>query len=83
MILAVVIGALLHNFVGAPAAAREGVAFSLRRILRLAIVLLGLQITAAQAAELGAGGLATIVIALLSTLTFTLCSAARSGRRAV
>jgi len=72
MIAAVLLGALLHNVVGAPRIAREGVAFSLRRVLRLAIVLLGLQITARQAAELGLGGVAIIAAALLSTLAVTM-----------
>ena len=72
MILAVLLGVVLHNSVGAPAAAREGVAFSLRRVLRFSIILLGLQITAGQAAELGVGGLAEIAAALLSTLAFTI-----------
>lgn len=72
MILAVLIGVLVHNFVGAPHAARAGMAFSLRTILRFAIILLGLQITARQAADLGGGGLAMIAAALASTLVFTL-----------
>ncbi len=72
MILAVLLGVVLHNSVGAPDAAREGVAFSLRFVLRFSIILLGLQITAGQAAELGVGGLAAIAVALLSTLAFTI-----------
>jgi uncharacterized integral membrane protein (TIGR00698 family) len=72
MILAVLLGVVLHNAVGAPAVAREGVAFSLRFVLRFSIILLGLQITAGQAAELGVGGLATVAVALLSTLAFTI-----------
>ena len=72
MILAVLLGVVLHNSVGAPVAAREGVAFSLRAVLRFSIILLGLQITAGQAAELGVGGLATIATALLGTLAFTI-----------
>jgi uncharacterized integral membrane protein (TIGR00698 family) len=72
MILSVLLGVVLHNSVGAPAAAREGVAFSLRFVLRFSIILLGLQITAGQAAELGVGGLATIATALLGTLAFTI-----------
>ena len=72
MIPAVLLGAVLHNSVGAPLAAREGVAFSLRSVLRFSIILLGLQITARQAGELGVGGLAEIAAALLSTLAFTI-----------
>lgn len=72
MILSVLIGVVVHNFAGAPHAARKGMAFSLRAILRFAIILLGLQITARQAADLGPGGLAMIAAALISTLAFTL-----------
>ncbi|MEI9915656.1 MAG: putative sulfate exporter family transporter [Methylovirgula sp.] len=43
-----------HNLVGTPARAKAGVTFSLRRVLRFAIILLGLQLTAQQVAEVGA-----------------------------
>ena len=79
MILSVIIGVVIHNLAGAPHAAREGVAFSLRRVLRLAIVLLGLQITARQAAEIGAPGLAGIAVALLATLGFTVLAGRALG----
>jgi uncharacterized integral membrane protein (TIGR00698 family) len=72
MILSVLIGVGLHNVMGAPRAAHEGVAFSLRQILRVSIILLGLQITAGQAAEIGAPGIAGIVGVLLATLAFTI-----------
>ena len=71
MIMAIIIGAFVYNVVGLPAAASEGVTFSLRRILRFSIVLLGLQITAQQAAEVGAAGIAMIAIGLLATLIVT------------
>ena len=72
MILAVLLGVVLHNSVGAPLVAREGVAFSLRAVLRFSIILLGLQITTGQAAALGVGGLAGIAAVLPSTLAFTI-----------
>ena len=71
MIMAIILGAFVYNVVGLPAAASEGVTFSLRRILRFSIVLLGLQITAQQAAEVGAAGIAMIAIGLLATLIVT------------
>ena len=79
MILSVILGAAIHNFIGAPQAARGGVAFSLRRVLRLSIVLLGLQITARQAAEVGAPGLFGIAAALLATLGFALLAGRALG----
>ena len=71
MILAITIGVAFHNFVGTPAQAKLGVRFSLRRILRVAIVLLGLQLTAAQVIEVGATGIAIIALTLVATFVFT------------
>src|SRR6202012_2807524 len=71
IILSITIGMSLHNFVGTPALAKPGVAFSMRRLLRFAIILLGLQLTTAQLVEVGGGGLAVIAITLAATFLFT------------
>ena len=71
MILSILIGIAFHNIVRTPALAKAGVVFSLRRILRLAIILLGLQLTAQQVIAVGGTGLAVIVTTLLSTFLFT------------
>ncbi|WP_374546894.1 YeiH family protein [Rhodoblastus sp.] len=71
MILAIVIGMGFHNLLGTPARAKAGVVFSLRRVLRFAIILLGLQLTAAQVAEVGAKGVAVIALTLVATFLFT------------
>jgi uncharacterized integral membrane protein (TIGR00698 family) len=71
MILSVLIGAVVHNSVGKIAGTAEGVNFSLRRILRLSIILIGLQITAQQAGEVGFGGIAIIATGLIATLVAT------------
>lgn len=71
MIIAIVIGMAFHNLVGTPAVAKAGVAFTMRKVLRFAIILLGLQLTAAQVAEVGATGIAIIAAALLCTFAFT------------
>jgi len=71
MILAIVIGMAVHNVVGTPQRARPGIVFALRRILRFAIVLLGLQLTASQVAAVGATGLAVIAATLVATFVFT------------
>lgn len=71
MILAILIGIAFHNLVGTPLRAKAGITFSLRRILRFAIILLGLQLTAAQVAEVGATGVAIIVVTLVATFLFT------------
>lgn len=71
MILAIFIAILFHNTVGTPVLAKAGVVFSLRRILRLAIILLGLQLTAQQVVEVGGTGFAVIAATLLATFFLT------------
>ncbi|GLK83339.1 YeiH family protein [Ancylobacter defluvii] len=71
MILAIVIGMMMRNTFGTPARSHAGVVFAMRRILRFAIVLLGLQLTAAQVVEVGGTGLAVIALTLVATFVFT------------
>ncbi|MFZ2869390.1 YeiH family protein [Zavarzinia sp.] len=71
MILAILLGILWRNLFGVPARAAAGFQFSLRRLLRLAIILLGLQLTAAQVASVGIGGMAVIALSLGGTFLFT------------
>ena len=71
MILAILIGIAFHNIIGTPDRAKAGIKFSLRRILRFAIILLGLQLTAAQVAEVGVAGVVVIVTTLVATFMFT------------
>lgn len=71
MILAILLGMAMQNTVGVPVRARPGVAFSLRRILRLAIILLGFQLTVEQVVEVGAAGISVIVATLVATFLFT------------
>jgi uncharacterized integral membrane protein (TIGR00698 family) len=71
IILSIAIGMVFHNLIGTPAMARPGVTFSMRRLLRFAIILLGLQLTASQLVEVGATGLAIIAATLIATFLFT------------
>lgn len=71
MILAILIGIVLRNTVGTPAIVMPGVTFSVRRLLRIAIILLGLQLTATQVIEVGGRGLGIIAASLLATFVFT------------
>ncbi|WP_441279190.1 YeiH family protein [Tardiphaga sp. 172_B4_N1_3] len=71
MILAIGIGIAIQNTSGTPAAAKAGITFSMRSILRFAIILLGLQLTAAELLEVGGIGFAVIAATLLATFIFT------------
>ena len=71
MILAVVAGMIYSNVLGTPAHAKAGIAFSQRRLLRFAIVLLGFQLTLGQVAAIGAGGVGIVAATLGATFVFT------------
>jgi uncharacterized integral membrane protein (TIGR00698 family) len=71
MIIATLLGMAFHNVVGTPAWAKPGVTFSLKRILRAAIVLLGFQLMLSQVIEVGFLGVAIILATLIATFTFT------------
>lgn len=71
MILATLSGMTIHNVFGTPAWAKPGVTFSLKRVLRLGIILLGLQLMASQVTQVGLAGVGVIVATLLATFAFT------------
>jgi uncharacterized integral membrane protein (TIGR00698 family) len=71
LIIAIVLGMTFHNTVGTPASFRPGIAFSMRRILRVAIVLLGLQLSLSQLVSVGIVGITVIALTLVGTFVFT------------
>lgn len=71
MILATIVGMAVHNLVGTPAICRPGVVFSLKKILRLGIILLGFQLALSQVVAVGVVGVAIILASLFSTFAFT------------
>lgn len=79
MILAIILGILFHNTVSTPPMAKAGVQFAMRRLLRIAIVLLGMQLTIEQVFEVGGRGMTIIVATLVSTFLFTRWLGARLG----
>lgn len=72
MIIAIALGILIRNTVGTPRTLAVGIGFSMRRLLRLAIILLGVQLTFSQVAETGLRGVSIILIVVASTFLFTL-----------
>ena len=79
LIVAIVLGIAFHNTVGTPAAFKQGVVFSMRRVLRFAIILLGLQLSLSQVVEVGGAGLAIIASTLAATFLFTVWLGRRLG----
>ncbi|CAB4809777.1 unannotated protein [freshwater metagenome] len=68
LVVAVVLGGLISNFGLIPERCRSGLRFAARSLLRLGIVLLGLQLSFSQVRELGAPGL--LLVAFVVAITF-------------
>jgi uncharacterized integral membrane protein (TIGR00698 family) len=79
MILAIVLGIAHRNFLGESPLAKPGVTFALRRLLRIAIILLGLQLTTQQVATVGATRVGVIAATLVCTFLFTTWLGRRLG----
>lgn len=71
MILAIFVGMLFANVVGSNASASVGISLSGKRLLRLAVALLGLQISFAQLGDIGIRGVGLAALGLSSTFLFT------------
>lgn len=71
LVLGVFFGMAAHTVVTIPASAKPGLKFAARPILRFAIILLGLQVTFGQVAEVGAAGFAAVAATLFITFFAT------------
>uniref|UniRef100_UPI003BAD1CD8 YeiH family protein n=1 Tax=Stappia sp. TaxID=1870903 RepID=UPI003BAD1CD8 len=71
LLLSIVTGIVIGNLVPLPGVLLPGIAFSMKRLLRLGVILLGLQLTLAQVAELGVSGIAIVVVTLVATFVVT------------
>lgn len=70
-VLALAAGLIIRNTVGTPPAVAAGVAFTLKRLLRLAIILFGATLALGEVIRVGAGSLAVIVATILLALGLT------------
>lgn len=72
LMIAIVLGVVLANVVRLPAAVQPGLALSAKRLLRLGIVLLGLQLLLGDVLGLGAGILGVVVVIVVGGIAATL-----------
>ena len=79
LILAILLGIAVRNTVGTPRVCQPGITFSLKRLLKAAIILLGLQLSVQQVIEVGAVGLGIVTATLVSTFVFTCWLGKRLG----
>ena len=71
LVIAVVLGALISNLGLLPDECRVGLGFAARNLLRLGIVLLGLQLSFSQVRELGVPGLVLVIVVVAATFIGT------------
>jgi len=71
LIVAMVLGIAIRNTAGFIPAAHPGIAFSLKRVLRFAIILLGFQLTLTQLDQIGLSGIVVVIATLSATFVFT------------
>ena len=79
IMMAILIGILVSNVVTLPAAVQPGVRFSVVRILRLGIVLLGIRLSLAEAGEIGVKALPVILGTVFTALLLVTYVAKRVG----
>ncbi|WP_233713984.1 YeiH family protein [Aquamicrobium zhengzhouense] len=79
MFSAILIGMVFANFTSVPAQAVPGVSLMGKKLLRLAVAFLGLQLTLTQIGEVGLAGMLAISFVVLSTYTFTVIAAPLLG----
>jgi uncharacterized integral membrane protein (TIGR00698 family) len=70
--VSIIIGVVVRNFVGLPNIFQMGVSFSFRKLLRLAIILLGIKFTMSDATAIGVWAIPIVGGCILMTLGSTL-----------
>lgn len=71
LLLAVVLGMGLRQVWSPPVRSRPGILFCMKWVLRLAVVLLGLRLSASEVLSSGGSGLVVVAVSTLSTFGFT------------
>lgn len=72
LIIAIIIGMIIKNFIPLPSITQKGIRFSAKNILRLAIIFLGFKLSISQVLEVGPYALTSILVASTSTILFTI-----------
>lgn len=70
LIVAIIIGLILANLIKIPEILKPGINFSLKKILRVAIILLGFRLTFQNIVDVGVEGLLVDAFMLVSSFIF-------------
>ncbi|MCC3357679.1 YeiH family protein [Bacillus sp. REN16] len=70
-VIAIIIGILVRNFLRIPVGYTEGISYTLKSLLKMAIVLLGFGLSYASIFQLGHEAILLVIIAVLAGILFT------------
>ncbi|AZR73223.1 hypothetical protein BBF96_07395 [Anoxybacter fermentans] len=70
LIIAILLGIFIKNIFKVPQVFEAGIHFTLKKILRLAIILLGFKLSFAEVAQIGGRGLVLVIIVTTCTMIF-------------
>ncbi|WP_180271484.1 YeiH family protein [Fredinandcohnia onubensis] len=70
-VIAIIIGIMVRNFLGIPTVFSEGISYTLKTLLKTAIVLLGFGLSYASIFQLGYEAILLVVVAVLAGILFT------------
>lgn len=79
LILAIILGILVRNLIGISPIFKAGIMFSLKNILRLGIILLGIQLSLTDIVQVGTAGLGVVILTMIGTFLFTCWLGKRLG----
>lgn len=79
LILAILLGMVINNLVKLPGFLSDGIRFSAKKILRLAIILLGFKLSFADVLQIGGKGLIAVTVVTAATMLFTIWLGKRMG----
>jgi uncharacterized integral membrane protein (TIGR00698 family) len=70
-VIAIVIGFLIKQFLGVPVIFAEGISYTLKKLLKLAIILLGFSFSFSQIFQVGANSLIIVFVAVVAGIFLT------------
>lgn len=79
LIIAIIAGILINNLIKIPSLFSKGITFSSKKILRLAIILLGFKLSLLEISQIGGNGIILITIVSTATIFFTVWLGGKFG----
>lgn len=79
LIIAIILGMLIRNLLPVSPIFTDGITFSVKRVLRLAIILLGFKLSFTEVAQIGGRGFILVFFVTIATILFTVWLGKKMG----